>query len=306
MQFHQLRYFVAAADLLNITRAAEREHVSQPALSRQIRLLEEELGADLFQRVRKRIHLSEAGKAFLPMARQILCDTETATQKIREQFGSGLRTLRLGFISPVLDDLVAPAVRDFQTSRPGTAVGLFDLPPSGLLERLRKGQLDLAILGNMGESDAREFETTPIWEHRFEAVLASTHPLAKRQSISLSELRNASWATLSDSFFPGRSKFFQTACARAGFAPRRVVELDSIPMLLASVSTSGAAAILPAHAKKFPHTGCVFVRISKPVVKSHLLLVRRRGATDPLAAPLARLLESHAKRLSKPERNSES
>jgi DNA-binding transcriptional LysR family regulator len=303
MQFHQLRYFVAAADLLNITRAAEREHVSQPALSRQIRLLEEELGAALFKRVKKRVLLSEAGKAFLPLARRILCDAETAAQTIREQFGVGAHTVRLGFITPFLDDLVAPAVRDFQQSHARTEVRLFDLPPSGLLERLRNGQIDIALLGNMEERDGKHFDSLPLWEHRLDIVLTASHPLAKRQSLRLSELRDGPWASLSDSFFPGRRRFFQAVCARAGFTPRKVLELDTIPMLLASVSTSEAAAILPGHARKFPHAGCVFVRLSDPVVKNTLLLVRRRNESDPQANALAKTLQAHAARLEKASRS---
>lgn len=302
MQFHQLRYFVGAADLLNISRAAEKEHVSQPALSRQIRLLEEELGAELFQRVRKRIHLSEAGKAFLPLARQILRDAETAAQKIREEFGAGARTVRLGFITPFLDDLVAPAVREFQQDHPRTGVGLFDLTPSGLLERLRNGQLDLALLGNMEERDGRWLEAVPLSTHRLDAVLPATHLLAKRPAIKLAELCDAAWVSLSDAFFPGRRKFFQAVCADAGFVPGQVAEVETIPMLLAHVATTGAAAILPSHARKFPHAGCVFVRLSHPVVKSTLLLVRPRGEAPAQTNALAKILKTHAARLEKASR----
>jgi len=114
MEFHQLRYFVAAAEDLSISRAAERLHVTQPALSRQIAALEEELGVALFDRIRKRIHLTDAGRFFLPKARQLICDAETGAQQLREQFGDARRTLRLGFLSIFLDDLVAPAVREFR------------------------------------------------------------------------------------------------------------------------------------------------------------------------------------------------
>lgn len=77
MEFHQLRYFVAAADEMSMSRAAERVHVSNPALSRQIALLEEETGVLLFDRIRKRIHLTEAGGFFLAKARQLLCDADS-------------------------------------------------------------------------------------------------------------------------------------------------------------------------------------------------------------------------------------
>jgi AraC-like DNA-binding protein len=87
MEFHQLRSFVATAEELSITAAARRVHLSQPALSRQIQSLEEELGVALFDRVRQRIHLTAAGRYFLDRARQMLCDAETSAQQVREQFG---------------------------------------------------------------------------------------------------------------------------------------------------------------------------------------------------------------------------
>jgi DNA-binding transcriptional LysR family regulator len=99
VEFHQLRYFIASAEDLSISGAAKRLHVTLPALSRQIAVLEAELGVPLFDRIRKRIHLTDAGRFFLPKARQIVCDAETSIQQLREQFGKARRTLLLGFLT---------------------------------------------------------------------------------------------------------------------------------------------------------------------------------------------------------------
>jgi DNA-binding transcriptional LysR family regulator len=99
VEFHQLRYFIAAAEDLSISAAAKRLHVTQPALSRQIAVVEAELGVPLFDRIRKRIHLTDAGRFFLPKARQIVCDAETSIQQLRGQFGKARRTLLLGFLT---------------------------------------------------------------------------------------------------------------------------------------------------------------------------------------------------------------
>ena len=95
---------MAAAEELSVSKAAERVHVSQPALSRQIRFLEEEIGLQLFDRTKQRIHLTAAGKFFLLKARQLLCDSEMAVQRVREDYGGARKILRLGFLSPFLDD----------------------------------------------------------------------------------------------------------------------------------------------------------------------------------------------------------
>lgn len=299
MEFHQLRYFVAAAECLNISRAAEQAHVSQPALSRQIRLLEEELGTELFNRVRKRIVLSEAGRIFLPHARRILAGAAEAAALLRGKFATG-GVLRFGAITPFLDDLVAPALQLFTRIHPGIQVQVVDASPSQLLARLRRGDLDLAILGNLEKSDLKKFDSSVVFESRHAAVLPRNHPMAAKRSLRLADLATDPWASLSETHFPGRRKFLHSVCTKAGFKPGIICEVDSIPMLLAEVSVRQAVAILPAHCAKFSHAGCVFVPVASPVIKSSLLLVRSPRCTATGAAELAEILQKTAANLGGP------
>jgi DNA-binding transcriptional LysR family regulator len=285
MEFHQLRYFVAAAEELSVSKAAERMHVSQPALSRQIRLLEEEMGLQLFDRIRQRIHLTEAGKFFLVKARQLLCDSEMAVQQTRENYGGVRRTLRLGFLSPFLDDLVAPVVREFQQRHARSKVSLFDLPPRAQLDRLRQHELDLGILANLSK-------------HEFIAALPEGHRLAGRKSVKLKELATDDWVSLSNAFFPKRREFLIETCGSAGFIPRIVAEMDSLPMMLAEIGTGGGVGLMPAHAAKLPHNGCALVPISSPKIYSELLLVRpKRVEPSPEMETLIALIAERAKKL---------
>lgn len=293
MEFHQLRYFVAAAECLNISRAAERVHVSQPALSRQLRLLEDELGTELFQRVRKRIYLAEPGEVFLPRARRILAEAAEAAALVRRKFAAG-GVLRFGAITPFLDDLVAPALQEFARHHPRIDVQVVDAPPSALLAKLRKGELDLAILGNLDTKDRRKFDATVLYEHGHAAVLPAQHALAKRRSLPLAALADEPWVSLADTNFPGRRRFFTAVCRQAGFKPEIVSEVDSIPMLLAAVRARQAVAILPAHCAKFPHVGCVFVDLTSPAIKSSLLLVRAPRGRTAGAAEFAETLRNIA------------
>ena len=273
MEFHQLRYFIAAAEDLSVSGAAKRLHVTQPALSRQIAVLEAELGVSLFDRIRKRIHLTDAGRFFLPKARQIVCDAETGAQQLREQFGKARRTLRLGFLSPFLDDLIAPALREFRQRHPKAQVSLFELPPRGQLDRLRNHELDAAILGNISESDRAFFNIRTLSRHKMAAVLPDDHPLAKKKALKLATLKSAHWISLSDASFPGRREFLRSICLQAGFEPQIVSEVDSLSMMLGAVTTGEGVALIPAHASKMPHGGCVFVPLAAPVPTSELLLV---------------------------------
>ncbi len=294
MEFHQLRYFLAAAEELSMSRAAQRVHVSQPALSRQIRLLEEELGVALFDRIRKRIHLTDAGKFFLLKSRQLLCDAEMSVQQTQEQFGGARRTLRLGFLPPFLDDLIAPVVREFQQRHPKSKVSLFDLPPRAQLDRLHNGELDAAILGNLDDHDASRFEVRRLSKHRFIAVLPEGHPLASRKAVKLAELRNESWVSLDNAIFPKRREFLTGACARAGFVPQIRAEMESLPMMLAEISSSGGVGLMPGHAAKLPHAGCALLALQAPVIHSELLLVLPKGPSGLEMKSLIALIAERA------------
>lgn len=304
MEFHQLRYFAAAAELENMTRAAGRLHVSQPALSRQIRLLEEELGVPLFVRARQRVRLSEAGTFFRARALQLLADAEEAGREVRRRFAGEARVIHLGLITPFLDDLVAPVVREFRERHPETRVALHDLPPAMLLRKLAGRGLDFAVLGNIAEEQRAQFEVRTLSRHPMAAVLPAGHRLADRASIRLEELRREAWISLDEALFPGRRAMLAEAGRRAGFAPRVVFEADSLPLLLTSVAAGEGVGILPAHAAKLPHEGCRFVKISRPRLFSTLLLVRPRGAASPETGALVQSITARARTLS-PQRGSQ-
>lgn len=302
MEFHQLRYFIAAAEDLSISAAAKRLHVTQPALSRQIAALEAGLGVALFDRIRKRIHLTEAGRFFLPKARQIVCDAETGAQQLREQFGNARRTLRLGFLTPFLDDLVAPAVREFRQRHQRAQVSLFELPPRAQLDRLRNHELDAAILGNISDTERAFFSIRTLSRHKMAAVLPEDHVLAGKKSIKLAALKKEPWVSLSDAFFPGRREFLRSICQQAGFEPQIMSEVDSLSMMLGAVTAGEGVAVMPAHARKLPHGGCVFVPLAAPVPMAELLLVLPKQEPSRELTTLTTLIAENAARIAAVQR----
>lgn len=297
MEFHQLRYFVAAAELGSITAAAKREHVTQPALSRQVARLETWLGVPLFTREKQRIQLTEAGRFFLPRARQILCDAATTEQQLRESFGKAKRTLRLGFLAPFLDDLVTPVVRELKKKQRGLQVALFDLSPRAQLERLAAHELDAALVANLEPVHREQFALRPLSRHTLVAALPETHRLAKRPSLALGELRGCDFVSLSDVAFPGRREFLRTACAAAGFEPRIVHEVDSVALMLGAVAAGDGVAVVPRHSEKIPHAGCVLVTLQAPAPVVELLLVTARGVRAPDLDALIAALAARARHL---------
>lgn len=295
MQVHQLRYFVAAAAEMGISRAAEKLRVSQPALSRQIGLLEEELGVRLFLRSRQRISLTPAGRFFLRKARRILGEMDTAAEQVAAKFGSETPPVRLGFIGPFLDDLIAPAARDFARLHPRTKVSLLDLTPQEQVERLMSGELDIAILGNVSPRDQRRLRAEELMSIPMAAVLPSGHRRAEARSIDLADLSKEDWVSLTDEKFPGRRAFLQETCGQAGFRPKLIRDAETIPLMLADIANGEGVGIAPLHASKIPHEGCVFIPISSPAgTSTQLLLLRKKTPGRPESEALVAILRKRA------------
>lgn len=297
MEFHQLRYFVAAAEELSITRAAERVHVSQPALSRQIASLEEELGVPLFDRIKKRIHLTEAGKFYLQRVRQILCDVETSAQQVQERFGTAKRTLRLGFMTPFLDDVVTPAVIELKKSAPQVQVSLQELSARAQLDRVRDGELDVALLGNVPDEERELLGWRTVFRSRMAILLPTSDPRASRKRLSLKELRDEPMVSLSDDNFPGRRAFLQSMGRSQGFEPKIEKECETIPLMIGCVAAGDGVGVLPEHAAKLPHHGAAFIPMQTPTVYAEAIAIFRNEALGQDIAAMISALETAGARV---------
>src|ERR1700739_4483683 len=146
MELHQLRYFCAVADSGSFSRAAEHSHVSQPSLSQQILKLEAELGARLFDRLGRSVRLTDAGKSFLPRARAVLRELEAARGDGSESKDSVSGHISVGVIPTVAPYFLPPLLASFSRRFREAAVSIIEEITPALLERLRAGSLELAIL----------------------------------------------------------------------------------------------------------------------------------------------------------------
>ncbi|GAA1016357.1 LysR family transcriptional regulator [Nocardiopsis tropica] len=147
MELQQLRYVIATAETLNFTRAAERCHVVQSALSHQIAALARELGARLFDRTNRSVRLTAAGEAFLPQARAALAATERAVDEVASTLGSVRGTVTVGMIPTFTAFDVVEVLRQYRCAHPDAAVRVRSGPSEDLIDEVRRGTLDLALLG---------------------------------------------------------------------------------------------------------------------------------------------------------------
>lgn len=258
VELRHLRYFVAVAEALSFSRAAARLRLTQPALSRQIRDLEEELGCPLLRRGRQaRTELTPEGRKLLAGAKPLLAAAEQLAKEIRV---AGAR-LRLGHYGTLWLDYFTPGLRRFAKTNPGVMLEPVDLNPGELPDALRCGDVEVAMLGMVDAGLRREFQTRLIGAVPTQIVMAATHPLAKRRVLRLADLRDADWASWDEKEFPGRKQLLVDACRRAGFRPRIVHDADSVASLLVQVATSATVGHSLPMAAQLPHQGVVFARV---------------------------------------------
>ena len=187
MELYQIRYVLAAAETLNFTRAAERCHVSQPALTKAVRTLEEELRAPIFTRDGKRVRLSEFGKSLLPTLRQMHEQAERAKAIAEEHRLLDKVPVRLGVLGTVGSVRIARYLAAFQADFEGVEVEVVEAPLAELLNRLDQGSIDLAI-GNPCEGVPESLQVHPLYSERYVAVLPPGHPLGERNIVRLKDL----------------------------------------------------------------------------------------------------------------------
>lgn len=262
MELRHYRYFLAAAEELNISKASRRLHVSQPAMSRLIRDLENELGTPLFKRERFGLALTPSGEKLLNYARQILDLSNEATRVLRNQ-PARTPTIAIGFMTSSLGSFFGVALKSIRETHPDLTIKIHELSPADQVKALHKSQIDIALIGNPCGSVHDEFETSVLFEVPLEAVLPASHRSAKRKRVSLKELENDDFIGYSEESFPGRSQTIITACRVAGFKPSLKYQADSLMEVLTLIGAGTGICLMPADVNSLPHPGTVFLPIKE-------------------------------------------
>jgi len=187
MEMQQVRYFVALAGTLNFTRAAEQCNVSQPALTRAIQQLEHELGGPLFHRERGNTHLSELGRMMLPYLKTVEESARAAREQARAVKKLERATLNIGAMCTIGPQLVAELMVRFQAAHPEVDVSVVDGGAPSMIEKLEKGDLEVAIVG-VPEELPENFHQLPIFEERFVIVLPPNHRLVAKNPVEAADL----------------------------------------------------------------------------------------------------------------------
>ncbi|MFF8727153.1 LysR substrate-binding domain-containing protein [Streptomyces sp. NPDC015171] len=220
LDLRQLRYFVAVAEEEHVGRAAERLHISQSPLSRQIAQLEKNLGLTLFERTQQRIRLTSDGRIFLSEARALLRHA-ARLENLGRRLGRGEEGgLCIGYVGDAMHTGVLPrALRTLHDERPGIHVALYDMPAAQQFEGLRQRSLDIALTPQAPPQDDPDLRGALLLEDPLLLALPTGHPLAERPGIRPGDLDGQPWIAVEDSRAPGWRDAFVATCAAAGFSP---------------------------------------------------------------------------------------
>ncbi len=290
MELHQLRYFVAIADLGSMSRAALLCRVAQPSISQQIQKLERELRCPLFERLGRRLQLTDAGRSLLPKARAILEQIEGIPQTLGDEDGAGHGRLVIGAIPTLAPYLLPQVIQQFAVSFPAAQLFVREDLTERLLDAVLDGELDFAITSTPIQ---REGLRASIFAYdRFVIAVAHDHALAGRESVSLAELVSLPTILLDELHCLGRQ--IGEVCRAMSTNSRVVCQASQLDLLLRMVEIGLGVAIVPAlAAQDVGERRIRFLAIEETFAGRELAIVRRSGRkATRLAAELMQRLEA--------------
>ncbi len=287
MELRHLRYFVAVAEQLHFRGAAERLRIAQPALSHQIRALEDDLGVRLFDRSGRRVRLTMAGSAFLEGARSTLGQAERARRAAVRAHRGEVGRLSLGFVGSAAHEVLPRLVRAFREDRPDVELELRALYTPEQVRELEGGRIDVGLLRNPPTYDS--LEVLPVARESLLAVLPADHHLASEERIPLAALADEDFVFPPRRLSPAIHDRVIGLCQQAGFSPRVVqesaeAEADSVTaQSLAGMVAAGLGVSLTVNIpENLNNPGVVCRPVYGPEASWDLVVAWRRNESSPV------------------------
>jgi DNA-binding transcriptional LysR family regulator len=297
MELRHLRYFAAVAGALNITQAAARLRVAQPALSRQLQDLEDEIGVDLLKRSPRGVVLTAEGRLFLDAVRDILARVDAAVEQARALARGEAGELRVGYSPSPTIEVLPPALAAFREAAPRVSVVLEDLATSEMWAGLRSGTLELAVSSRPLEESATGLEFELLRRYPIGVALAPGHAWARRRAVSIEELAGETLIAFRRREYADYHRLLKRVLGAHHARAKIVAESDGASSLITAVESGRGVSVLPA----------IFGRVAGPRLKFRPLAPQPQplevglttavgGDLTPAGEKLRALLRAQAKR----------
>jgi len=301
MELRHLRYFIVAAEEENFHRAAQRLHIAQSALSRQIKDLEDELEVRLFDRHQRRVHLSETGRMYASEVRRILDDIQQVNKRTQRFAQGELGALRISLHNAVVRyPVVSQTLHAFRLSRPDVELTLSQMYSPDQLGALRERQIDAAFVLYTRDDADRDLDHIEIGMDGFVLALPANHALARRKRIVLEDLRDQPFLWMQRAINPRVYDRLMNACLGGGLSPhivQHVVSQEVIPNLVAM--GMGLGFVLSYTRHRGPKV--VFREIADLKVPLQLDLLWRRDNASATLAQFVDIVKRHKARTQQKE-----
>jgi DNA-binding transcriptional LysR family regulator len=275
MELRQIRYFQRVAAEMSFTRAAEVLNMAQPPLSRQIKMLEEEMGVELFQRVGRGIKLTEAGRYFLDQTDVMLkklSETVQATQRVGRK---EKRRVGIGFVPSVLYGYMPGFIRQLRALDQSIEISLVEMITLQQFEALKTGRIDIGI-GRILLSDP-EIERLVLWEERLIVALPKEHDLAKCTTLSIEQLIPESLILYPARPRPSYADYVLDIFRQQGGVPEHIQEVNELQTALGLVAAGFGLAIVPESVEGLFSKDVKYVSLTSPGCTSPIMLSWRKN-----------------------------
>lgn len=273
MELRQLRYFIAVAEEMNITRAAQRLHMTQPPLSRQLQLIEDEIGLPLFERGARPLKLTDAGRVLYAQARRVLEQADELAPLTR-RLAQAAERIVIGFVPSTLYGALPEVIRAFREAAPAVELSLIEMFTLEQLGALKGGRIDIGF-GRLRFDDDRLVREVLV-EERLIAALPDGHPLAAPDaSISLADIAGQTLIVYPSTPRPSFADQQLSALRDGGLEPAAVHEVRELQTALGLVAAQVGVSLVPESVEGVRVKGVAYRRLPEPVATSPIILSRR-------------------------------
>jgi len=283
MEFAQIETFLAAAELLHFTKVAERRHLSQSAISQQIRKLELDVGVKLFERGYKQITLTPAGAVFRAEIRKFVEIADKAKRRAQLAEAGLIGYVRIGFISTAAGNIVPQLISRFRLLRPEVILDLTHALTTKQIEMLEKEQLDVGFFRMPNpNAHAAKLTTRVIHQEAFKLFIPPGHVLAAKRRVSIKSLQGEKFIVYARKNAPGFHNLIMQALSKAGVTPSTISEATDMYSLLTLVSAGHGLTLAPASVARYKQD-YVVVRDVKGLPMSEIAIAYRPDISHPAA-----------------------
>lgn len=296
MELRYLRYFVAVAEEGSITSASNRLRIAQPALSRQIRALEQEIGAPLMERNSRGVALTEAGAMFAEDARRILASIDSVVAAAQARARGDTGELRIGYAPTPTAEILPPALRALEKAAPQVKVQLHDLSGDEILEALQRGRLQVAVMVDPGELLPSNVVFHPLKGYAKCVAFAPGHRFARLRRVPLAQLAREPLVIYDRQMYSEYLRGLVSLLGPVTDEPLIAAECDGMASLIAAVLAGRGVAIVP---EIFPRLAGSEIRLRPIHPPSEPLVVGYAYCADVPLSPIARRLTRILKEVSR-------